>query len=319
MQIVVFDGQGMQEKTTDELPALLAASESLMWVDITGPGEGDIAVMRDVFGFHPLAIEDTHNQRQRPKVEAYEDYLFVILNTITVAGPTVAFEEFDVFLGTNYLVTVQKRSSPLIAEAQRRITHAPKLLAASADHLFYVLLDTIVDSFFPVLDAVEEEVDRLGDLIMTHPDQEVLNNLFQRKRDLADIWRVVWPQRDVLNNLAHHRAAFLEQGDLRYYLRDVSDHLMWIADMVNTLRDTLTSMMDLYMSATSNRLNVVVNRLTVFTVVIGILTVISGFYGMNFAQSWPPFETAWAVPLVLALMALVAGGLLVALRRLRWY
>lgn len=319
MHITIFADEQMQEKSLDDLPTLLAAADSLVWVDLTGPGEADIAVMRDVFRFHPLAIEDTHNQRQRPKVEAYADYLFVILNTITVIEQAFVFEEFNVFLGTHYLVTVHAAASPLIEEARQRVTRAPRLLAASADHLFYLLLDTIVDSFFPVLDTMEEEVDRLGDLIMAHPDRELLNTLFQRKRDLAGIWRVVWPQRDVLNNLAHHRAAYLEQGDLRYYLRDVSDHLLWIADMVTTLRDTLTSMMDLYMSASSNRLNVVVNRLTVFTVTIGILTVISGFYGMNFAQTWPPFEAGWAVPLVVALMALLAGGLLVILRRLRWY
>jgi magnesium transporter len=133
------------------------------------------------------------------------------------------------------------------------------------------------------------------------------------------MWRVVWPQRDILNNLAHHQISYVNQEMLQPYLRDVNDHLLWIADMVNTFRDTLTSVMDLYMSAVSNRLNIVVNRLTVFTVTVGLLGVVAGFYGMNFVDTWPPFRSAWGVPFTLLLMGSIAVTLLYVLHRLRWY
>ncbi len=319
MNITVFDADGPREAGADDLPALLAAGEGLIWVDMTGPDEDDLRAMREVFRFHPLAIEDTHNQRQRPKIEDYGDYLFIILNTLAIGPDGLAGQEVDVFLGERYLVTVHETAEPVIEEARRRIGRGAKNLAASADHLLYAVLDATVDGYFPVIDRLEETIDELGDHIMIQPDQAMLGHLFDLKRRLIDIWRVVWPQREVINNLAHQREAFLSQEDLRYYLRDVSDHLLWIADMVNTLRDTLTGMMDLYMSATSNRLNVVVNRLTVLAVVIGVMTVISGFYGMNFARTWPPFESPWGVGFVVALMAALAGVLLGALRRLRWY
>jgi len=319
MKTVVFEPQGQREAAPEELPGLLANSRAPLWVDMVGPTPADLEAMQTIFDFHPLAIEDTHNFRQRPKVEDYGRYLFIILNTIAARSEGVVFEELDVFLGDHYLVTVHTPQNTAVADAQARISRVYRTLAASVDHLFYALLDTVVDSYFPVLDAIEDEIDALGDRVMTAPDRDTLNRLFEMKRSLTGIWRVVWPQRELLNNLGHYREAFLEQEGLRYYLRDVTDHLLWTADMVNSLRDTLTGLMDLYMSATSNRLNVVVNRLTVFTVVIGLLTVISGFYGMNFAQSWPPFESGWGVPLVLSLMIVVAVGLLALLRWRRWF
>lgn len=319
MRITVYDAQTAREASAQELPVLLEDQNRVTWVDIRGPEEDGLRAMQQVFRFHPLAIEDTRNQEQRPKVEEYPGYLFTILNAIEATADGVDFREVDIFLGPNYLVTVHLGEEPVLEEAHRRLEHAGPKLAASAEHLFYVILDATIDSYFPVIDMLEEQIDALGDRIMTRPGQATLAQLFALKRQLIDIWRVVWPQREALNSLAHYRTVFMSQDDLRYYMRDASDHLIWVADMVNTLRDTLTSMMDLYMSATSNRLNYVVNRLTVFTVIIGLSTVLSGFYGMNFLQTWPPFSSPWGVVFVLGLMVAVAGALLYLFRRLGWY
>ena len=305
-----------------DLPAFLAGETKggLVWVDLVGPTDDDVALMRDVFGFHPLAIEDTRNFRQRPKIEAYNGYLFAILNPAALEkGPDVTFHELDVFVGAHYVVTVHAVDLPLLTEARRRIERQPAHPPLSPGYVLYVLIDTVVDSYFPIMDAIEEEIDQLGDDILTNPQERQLNRLFELKRTLLELWRVVWPQREILNNLRDHDLEQIDQNLLQHYFRDVNDHLMWIADMVNTFRDTLTGVMDLYMSAVSNRLNRVVNRLTVFTVVIGMLTVISGFYGMNFEHNWPAFHGSIGVPFVLVLMASLTGGLLYAFRRLGWY
>jgi magnesium transporter len=314
MNITVFTKDGQQQASTADLPSLLADPEQLFWVDMTGPTQEEIDAMHDVFRFHPLAIEDTHNQKQRPKIEEYGDTLFIILNTITGGADDLNIEEVDTFVGKHYLVTVHEGSISTIAEALRRIERSPRTLAVTGYHLFYVLVDVVVDNYFPVLDAIEAEIEDLGDTILFSPDQRTLNRLFQLKREMANIWRVVWPQREVISMIMRQRDTFAEQRDLEYYLRDVVDHLIWIADMINTLRDTLTSMMDLYMSATSNRLNIVVNRLTVITIAIGILTVFSGFYGMNFAHTWPPLEAAWAVP---GLLVVMVSSILLLVREFR--
>lgn len=302
-----------------EIADLLRAPSGTLWVDIVGPDEAGIALMRDVFRFHPLAIEDTRNQHQRPKLEEYADYLFLILNPVREDSGDADFTELDVFVGRNFVVTVRTADEPVIAETRTRLErlgHAPDLTPSL---LLYTLLDATVDTYFPLLDTLEEEIETLSNSVLERPRQQALNRLFQLKNTLIDMWRVVWPQREILSNLTHHNYAFVDQAAIGPFLRDVSDHLMWIADMVTTFRDTLTGVIDLYMSAVSNRLNTVVNRLTVFTVMIGLLTVISGFYGMNFAETWPPFSAEWGVPFVLALMIGITVGLLALFRRLRWF
>ncbi len=143
--------------------------------------------------------------------------------------------------------------------------------------------------------------------------------MFKLKRLLQRIARAAWPQREIVTQLLHPDLLLDSDETLRYYLRDVQDHLLWVADTVNAYRDTLTSITDLYMSAVSNRLNRVVNRLAVITVVIGVMTGIGGFYGMNFQHTWPPFGAPWGVPVVIAMMAALAAGLVLLFRRLRWY
>jgi len=311
---------GINAVSRADLPALLAqATSDILWVDMTGPSEDDVQMMHEVFHFHPLTIEDTRNHRQRPKIEEYPPYLFVILNPIECQGRETTFHELDIFVGRNFIVTAHTDAQPFLDEVRERIERVAATPHASPGYLLYILMDTVVDGYFPLLDVLEEEIETLGDTILAQPNQQSLNRLFELKRILIDVWRVVWPQREILNNLAHHDLPFLNEEAIQHYLRDVTDHLMWIADMVTTFRDTLTSSIDLYMSSISNRLNIVVNRLTVFTVMIGLMGVVAGFYGMNFAQTWPPFESSWGVPFVLLLMAVIAGTLAYILRRLHWF
>lgn len=305
--------------TISDLPGLLADDQALVWVDILGPGEDEIALMRDIFHFHPLAIEDTRNHRQRPKVEEYADYLFIILNTVSLKNQDPVFREMDVFVGKNYVVSVHAEDETCLDEVRNRLERKNPHLPLNSSYLLYALIDCVVDTFFPVLDLMEEEIERLGDEILSNPRHQYLNRLFQLKSALIDLWRVVWPQREIINNLAHHDFPLFDQEVFQHYLRDVSDHVMWIADMVTTFRDTLTGVIDLYLSSVSNRLNRVVNRLTVFTLIIGSLTVISGFYGMNFEKTWPPFSADYGVLFVVFLMLSVPVALLVLFRKLGWY
>lgn len=315
----VWVDQGWQPVEPENLTEALSAQTGTLWVDITGPDEADIAIMRDVFAFHPLAIEDTRNQRQRPKLEEYADYLFLILNSARQNERDVVLAELDVFVGRNYVLTVHPDDEPVSAEARKRLERLGKSPILTPSFVLYTLLDATVDTFFPLLDTFEEEIEALGNLVLARPRQRTLHRLFQLKNSLIDLWRAVWPQREVLNGLMHHTMPLIDQAAIGPYLRDVSDHLLWIADMVSTFRDTLTSVIDLYMSAVSNRLNTVVNRLTIITVMIGLLTVISGFYGMNFAHTWPPFSAEWGVLAVLALMAGLIVGLMALFRRLDWF
>lgn len=307
----VWTAEGPKPAALDELPARLAGAETL-WIDITGPSDDDTRVMHDVLHLHPLAIEDTRNQEQRPKVEEYADHLFVILNPASLDGHhRPRFRELDLFVGRNYVVTVHPGDEPVLEAARKRLGGGP----VDPGYLLYVLVDIVVDGYFPLLETLSDEIDRLEEHLLKDPRRATLGRLFRMKRTLLDLRKVVGPQRDMFNTLTRRDLAFIDHDRLQYYLRDVYDHLLRITDMVDTLRDFLTSAVDLYMSAVSNRLNQVVNRLTVLTVVMGSLAVITGFYGMNFEATWPPFKAPWGAPFALGLMAAVIGVLLVVLRR----
>ncbi len=318
MQITAYNAQGSRDVPAPDRDTLLASAD-VLWIDITGPGDDDIKLMRDVFHFHPLAIDDTRNQRQRPKVDEYDDHLFAILNPVMPEdGDSVAFRELDVFVGRNYVVSVHPGDEPIIEEARQRIGRT-RAMPISAGYILYVLTDIVVDKYFPILDEIGEEVEELEQALLEKPQQEMLNRLFRLKRMLAELWRVVSQQRDMFNVLSRRDLPYVDAETLQYQLRDVYDHLLRITDMTSTYRDLLTSMVDLYMSSVSNRLNRVVNRLTVVTVIIGALAVMTGFYGMNFEQTWPPFPADWGVPFVILMMMLAITAILVIFRRLGWY
>lgn len=315
MRVTAFSAEGARPASAADLPGLLRAPGTTVWVDITGPDADGLRVLHDVFAFHPLAIEDTRNQEQRPKIEEYEGYLFVTLNAASGGDGRIEFRELDVFLGPNYLVSVHRGREPSIEDAERRVGMGS---GPSAGYLLYVLVDVVVDGYFPLLDRIDEEIDDVEDQVLGEPDQRLLNRLFQLKRALLEVRRVVGPQRDMFNVLTRRDLPYVDQTVLGYHLRDVYDHLLRITDIVDNFRDMLTSTVDLYMSAVSNKLNRVVNRLTAITLVIGVLAVITGFYGMNFERTWPPFAAGWGVPSTLIVMAAVVAGLFALFRRLRW-
>ena len=312
--ITHYTQHAIRDVSWDELAPSLSSQEGALWVDITAPGESDLALLESVFHFHPLALEDTRNQKQRPKVEEFADHLFIILNPLNADDGAITDRELDVFVGNNYIVTVHSDAEPVIHAAQNRIDPNRLPFPISATYLLYVLFDTVVDGYFPILESIENEIDVLGTQLLDHPYPKMLSRFFQLKQSLNQIWRIVWPQRDVVSVLMNHELVFIDHKS-QYYLRDIGDHLARIADTAQTARDAIPSLINLYMSAVSNRLNHAINRLTLFTIVIGVLAVFGGFYGMNFQRTWPPFESDWGVPVVLMMMAGLSALLLTLLRR----
>lgn len=307
---------GLEPVAVEDLPRLLADGSSHIWVDIMGPEASHLEAMERLFRFHPLAIEDTRNQRQRPKAEEYDDHLFLILNPATAGlEADETFRELDVFVAERLLVTVHPAGEPVVADAERRLSRRSNGEPPTLGHLLYVLLDTVVDTYFPLLDGIDADLAEVEDEILDEPRPDLLARLVALKRKLVDIRRVVGPQREMLHVLLRQDQQLVDAGALRYQFRDVYDHLLRVTDAADTFRDLLTSLVDLYMSSVSNRLNRVVNRLTRVTVVIGALAVVTGFYGMNFERTWPAFGSPWGTGFALLAMAGVAGLLLWIFRR----
>ncbi len=319
MQITVYQTDGPHdphEAPADQLTALLDQPDTVLWINMLGPSPDDIRVLRDVFKFHPLAIEDTTNHRQRPKVEEYDGYLFIILNAATLEKASLNVRELDVFVGKNYVITVHQADEPTIETAKRRLMDAAHNHAASSGWILYVLGDVVVDGYFPILDTLGDKIEDIGDRILDNPRRETLEELFNLKRSLTEIWRVTAQQRDSFAVLMHDLPLPLFTEAMQPYMRDIYDHLLRINDTVTTFRDSASNVLDVYMSAVSNRLNVQVNRLTIITIGLGLVTVVSGFYGMNFEHTWPPFSSYLGVPIVLLFIVATIAGVVYALRHM---
>lgn len=305
MDIHTFDFNGLHRVIDGDFKTLRTGS-SVVWIDLKDPSLQELQRLQSAFGFHPLAIEDTRNEHQRPKVEEYADHLFIITNNAVEADQALTFQEIDIFLGRNYMVTIHTECDAVIKEVHHRMNQTGRFKHVSSEYLLYVLLDTIIDGYFPLLDKLDNEIEAISEQVFENAEKKMLMRLFELKRMLNEAWYVVGQERDMFRILTRREEDLITHHDvLEYYLRDVNDHLIRIGDIIAVMRDDLKNIVDLYVSSTSNRLNNVVNRLSMVTILIGILTVISGFYGMNFVQTWPPFEAEWGVLFVLAVM----GGL----------
>jgi magnesium transporter len=301
MNITYFTQHHTETVRPEQVTALLQQNEGAIWLDIDANQADELAFLEEAFHFHPLALEDVRHQEQRPKAEEFTDHLFIILNPIGNLKDDDLFRELDVFVGKNYLITAHHGTEPVIAIAQNRLHPERIALNISSTYLLYILMDTIVDSYIPVLEEIEMTIERLGNQALTKPDKSILTHIFRLKQCLNEIWWVIWPQQDIINVLTNHALVFID-GNSNYYLRDVADHLTRIMNSVQASRDTINGLINIYMSSVSNQLNVNVGKLTLLTVIVGIFAVYGGIYGMNFEHTWPPFNVWWGAPVAVGMM-----------------
>ncbi len=318
MRLYVMTRDGLQDVTIETLRQFRQVHNEVVWIDVHHPTPRGMAVLQEVMDLHPLAVEDAFHQRERPKIEEYPNHLFVVINDIVLRYNELEFPELDIFLGANYLVTVHYRCYEKMEKVRERLLNAEVKRPFTPDFLFYSLFDTIVDGYFPLFDRLEHELDQLTEIVFENPSNDVQKRLFQLKRMLHRSWRVLGYERDVMNIILRRELRFIREADIvNYFMRDVQDHLLLITDITISYRENLNSIFQLYIAGTSIQLNLVVNRLTGITLIIGIATVISGFYGMNFEQTWPSFDTPWGVPFVIFMIITLTVVLLIFLRRLK--
>jgi magnesium transporter len=324
MEITLWRPDGIQSGNTADIASALAQNDIAIWVDLNN--NENPTMLSDVFKFHPLAIEDTYNQRQRPKLEDYDDYLFVILNSLerTPCKDPLAIEfeffEINAFIADSYIVTLHRSAEPIMEEMRRRLNRPVRNVTNGAGYLMYVLLDVVVDYYIPMVERVSDALEELEGQILRRPNARLLDTMMTIRYSLNELWRVVGHTRELVTQMRQH-PRYREDEMLQYALRDVYEHVIYVSDTVNLQRDWLMSMVELQMSMASSRLNVVVTRLTVFTLIIGALTVISGFYGMNFEHTstfYPALHVDWGVPAVLLLMVGVVLVMLIVFKLLGW-
>lgn len=290
----------------------------VIWADVADPTSQDFEKLAEEFGFHHLSIEDCRNEHQRPKVEEYSGYYFIVLYEAQLTGPHDQLElrELNIFLGKNYLVTVHSRPIRAIETAQRLWREWIDRSDQGSGLLAYILIDAIVDDYLPLLDIVSEHMDNLEDSIFGDWRAEVIEDIFVIKKKLLYLRRSITPLRDVFNTLLRREQPIFPR-ETHVYFQDVYDHLIRVADTIDTLRDMLSSTMDAYLSVSGNRMNKIMKRLTSVATILMSVTLIAGIYGMNF--DFMP-ELKWRYGYVVALLSMVGVGvgLYAYLKKVNW-
>ena len=300
----------------DEISDLCAKAPNIIWVDVADPTSEDFEELAKEFGFHPLSIEDCRHEHQRPKVEEFQGYYFIVLYEAELLLGHLELRELNIVLGKNYLVTVHSQHIRTIETAERLWRGWTDLAERGTGLLAYLLIDTIVDDYMPLLDTLSDRMDELEDQIFVDFQVEALKEIFRIKKDLLFLRRSVTPLRDVFNTLLRREQQIFSR-ETHVYFQDVFDHLIRVADTIDTLRDLLGATMDAYLSVSGNRMNMVMKRLTSISAILMSVTLIAGIYGMNF--DFMP-ELKWRYGYVGALGSLLAVGVALYLyfRRIKW-
>ena len=295
-------------------------ADQFFWLDLTSPNRDDLDQLRILFKFHPLALQDTDEFGQRPKLDDYDDYVFLVY--YGAAGDQPAgispLREVHMYISGRFLVTVHRDALPQL-ERQREALHGRVL--HSEQFLIYRVLDALTDSFFPLLSDMDDEIDTLESSIVAGPTQEALQRLFGLKRELVAMRKVITPQRDLfarsVDQIAELPGLTLDERD---YFRDVYDHLIRISDLIDSYRDLLSGATDMYLSTVSNRQNEVMKQLTVIATIFLPLSFITGFFGMNFGYLVTDLiHTDWTFWVVgVGSMVATCIALLVYFRRKGW-
>ena len=261
---------------------LKVCHEDGFWLDIQAPGEDDLKILEKVFGFHHLTIEDIQHQDQRPKLEEYAGYTFIVIFTAKLAPDgEIQFQEHHMFVSKDYLVTVHDDPAEILVTLADRVKRSPELTKGNPGFLTYLVIDDLVDSLFPLLESLDDRIDTLEDRILADATPELLGQINQYKRQVIELRKFIGAQRDLFQRLITH-SIDVRGEELTLYWRDVHDHLIRQYETVDSLRDLLTGAMDIYLSTVSNRLNNTMKALTVIASLFLPLTFLTGFFGMNF-------------------------------------
>jgi len=296
------------------------------WIHIQGNVDPDtLKELGSAFDLHELALEDIINSGQRPKVELFDEQLFMILCHPILNKEYAGTEQVSLFLGSNVIFSFHDGANDPFEPVRKRLRkHTGRLRTEGPDYLLYALVDLIIDQSFPVMEQFGSELEALEEELLGKPTEDILQRLHELKRDALLLRRMLWPQREVLNRLIRDEELPINNS-VKLYFRDCYDHTIQIMDLLETYRDMTTNLLDLYLSSVSNRLNETMRVLTVIATIFIPLTFIVGVYGMNFGSKtdspWAMPELNWyyGYPMIWLVMIAIAGGLLYLFKRKGWF
>ena len=307
----------------ERMVSVLMEQDGLLWLDLESPNDFEEDALVEIFNFHALAIEDCLNDRSHPKVDNYEDYLFIVMHGLVVQLaenekiPKLVTQELNIFLGKNYIVTFHKVPVKAVEQVRDVINRKPEIhMSHGADLLLHSILDHLVDNYLPVLDQYDEVIDKLEEDVFDNPSKNYLSMVMQIKRDLFSLRRTMSPQRDILNAFTHSGYQLIKPKHLIYF-KDVYDHLFKIYGSIEAMHETITGLLQAYFSYSSNRLNEIMKRMTVLATLTMPSVIIASIYGMNF-HNIPGLEWSYGYHTSLILMGVISIIMLIWMKWKKW-
>jgi magnesium transporter len=317
-----YDEKQFQEREAKTISECFAYKDnsSVTWIDVDGVHELDILEkLGACFGLHSLVLEDVLNTDQRPKIEDYGDYLYVVLKMVSHNGKSdeIKAEQVSIIIGANYVISFQEGNEDVFDPVRERIKNNKGIIRKSGnDYLAYSLMDTIVDNYFLIVEKLGEKIENAEADLVNNPNSQTLQSIHNLKKDMMFLRKSVWPLREVVSYLEKGESAIIKKTTYIYF-RDIYDHTIQVADTIETLRDMLSSMLDIYLSSVSNRLNSIMKVLTIIATIFIPLTFIVGIYGMNF-RYMPELEWKWGYFAVWFVILAVVIGMLVYFKKKKW-
>jgi len=307
------------------LPA--ARPDTVTWINVDGLHQVDVLEkVGECFQLHPLTVEDILNTNQRPKLDIYDDYIYLVVRMprLDREQGEIGFEQVSFIVYGTQLITFQERAGDTFDPVRNRIVNGVgRIRKMGTDYLLYALVDSVVDNYFVQLESIGEEIENLEVELVENPGPATMRKINYLKRQMVMMRKSVWPLREVISGLQREDVPFIGES-IRFFLKDLYDHTIQVIDTVETFRDMISGMLDIYLSSISNRMNEIMKVLTIFAALFIPLTFIAGLYGMNFNPAASPYnmpELNWyfGYPLALGLMVLVAGGMLYLFKRKGWF
>lgn len=301
----------------------LGNKAGLLWVDFVGEANATCEpILSQVFGFHPLAVEDALQQTNLPKVDDWGDYLYIVLDALDFSPQDGGLRqiELDVFLGPNYVITHHDEPIPALDRVWDSCQRDTRHLENGADHLLYRIADYVVAAYMPIVEQMDREIDEIEDQLFLSASSDMVERLFALKRALLAMRRTITPQREVLNKLARDDYRVIDRRD-RIFFRDVYDALVRLHDLNESMRDLVGGALDTYLSVINNRMNEVMKTLTVITTLFMPISFIAGFFGMNFFGPAADFSAWTGTPafwVTMGILILVPVGMFFWMRRRMW-
>ncbi|MDI9613785.1 MAG: magnesium/cobalt transporter CorA [Acidobacteriota bacterium] len=320
VRITAYDPERVLEKDINDIGEIRTVLEQwpVVWIQVTGLGDLPVVTqLGELFGLHRLALEDVINVHQRPKVEQYSDYCYIVVRAAHDRDG-YGSDQISLFLGKGFVLSFQEREHDFFNPVLERIRGGKgRIRQAGPDHLAYALIDASIDCFFPVLERFGERVEPMEDAIIAHPRMEGLQRIHELRRGLITLRRTAWPLREAMMTLYREPNPWIRDEE-RIYLRDCYDHVIQIIDLLGNYRDLTSGLMEVYLSSTGNHTNEIMKVLTIISAVFIPMSLIAGIYGMNFPRQIPDLEWHGGFIFALGLMAAVAAGLLILFRLKGW-